>query len=348
MNYNVRIDNNFLRADHIDGEVLQHTDLNELENVVKTAINANYEDIQKLQDGSLVSGSATKLSGASLSTFETETLQNSDNKVPTSMQVKSYVDTMINTANVGLVYYWDGTTGQESADIFNAICRKYDNGEKFVFYGRLMYNCDYEDEHGQIVTDQRQVVVPITTQNFTSREAAGSTMLSFTAPPLFIGYKYAVSAIRLTGTWGNFTDVAQISWSDDMAPAMKSEISTIAGTPTHIDYIGVANTGTSLINTTNGLNILNTTFGSVVNSLVTFKCAVGSGASVFNFIGIVTRAEFTAEGGTELNNRYINIEFTSVGNTTHHGLITLHCRLTGQSTWEVVDEDNDHSYLYMY
>ena len=192
MNYSVRIDDNFLRADHTDGEVLQHTDLNELENVVKTAVNANYEDIQKLQDGSLVSGSSTKLSGASLSTFETETLQNSDNKVPTSMQVKSYVDTMINTANVGLVYYWDGTTGQESADIFNAICNKYDNGEKFVFYGRLMYNCDYEDEQGQIVTDQRQVVVPITTQNFTSREAAGSTMLSFTAPPLFIGYKYAV------------------------------------------------------------------------------------------------------------------------------------------------------------
>ena len=41
MNYNVRIDDNFLKADHSDGEVLQHTDLNEHENVVKTAIIVN-------------------------------------------------------------------------------------------------------------------------------------------------------------------------------------------------------------------------------------------------------------------------------------------------------------------
>lgn len=335
MNYSVRIDDNFLRADHTDGEVLQHTDLNELENVVKTAVNANYEDIQKLQDGSLVSGSSTKLSGASLSTFETETLQNSDNKVPTSMQVKSYVDTMINTANVGLVYYWDGTTGQESADIFNAICNKYDNGEKFVFYGRLMYNCDYEDEQGQIVTDQRQVVVPITTQNFTSREAAGSTMLSFTAPPLFIGYKYAVSAIRLTGTWGNFTDVAQISWSDEMAPAMKSEVSTIAGTPTHLDYIGTAYNGTANLDSTNGLAILNATFTSEVNSLFTYK-ATFAGNAVHNFIGIITRAEFTAEGGgTDFNCRYVDVDLIGVGYQQMTGNIKLRCTLTGQSIWAV-------------
>ena len=77
MEYNVRIDDNFLRGDHVDGEVLQHTDLNELENVAKTAINANYEDIQKLQDGTILIGNSEKLDGASLSKFADETLQNS-------------------------------------------------------------------------------------------------------------------------------------------------------------------------------------------------------------------------------------------------------------------------------
>lgn len=104
MNYNVRISDNFLRGDHVDGEVLQHTDLNELENVAKTAINANYEDIQKLQDGVILSGNAEKLDGATLSKFATETLQNSDTKVPTSSQVKQYVDGAISTIDLDGYY----------------------------------------------------------------------------------------------------------------------------------------------------------------------------------------------------------------------------------------------------
>lgn len=97
MNYNQRIGDDFLRADHVDGEVLQHTELNELESVVKTAVNANYEDIQKLQNGVLVAKNSEELSGATLSPLEDETLQNSDVKVPTSAQVKSYIDTQDNT-----------------------------------------------------------------------------------------------------------------------------------------------------------------------------------------------------------------------------------------------------------
>lgn len=104
MNYNVRIDDNFLRGDHVDGEVLQHTDLNELENVAKTAINANYEDIQKLQDGTILIGNSEKLDGASLSKFANETLQNSDTKVPTASQVKNYVDGAI--GNIDLEGYY--------------------------------------------------------------------------------------------------------------------------------------------------------------------------------------------------------------------------------------------------
>lgn len=104
MNYNVRIDDNFLRGDHVDGEVLQHTDLNELENVAKTAINANYEDIQKLQDGTILIGNSEKLNGATLSTYAEETLQNSDTKVPTSAQAKQYIDTAISQIDLSGYY----------------------------------------------------------------------------------------------------------------------------------------------------------------------------------------------------------------------------------------------------
>lgn len=115
MEYNVRIDDNFLRGDHVDGEVLEHSDLNELENVAKTAINANYEDIQKLQDGTILIGNSEKLGGASLSKFADENLQNSDTKVPTSSQVKQYVDGAI--SNIDLNGYYtkrevDDTLGE--------------------------------------------------------------------------------------------------------------------------------------------------------------------------------------------------------------------------------------------
>lgn len=43
----MRIDDNYLRGNRVDGEVVYSSDFNELETVVKTAINANYEDILK-------------------------------------------------------------------------------------------------------------------------------------------------------------------------------------------------------------------------------------------------------------------------------------------------------------
>lgn len=104
MNYNVRIDDAFLRGDHVDGEILQHTDLNELERVAKAAINANYEDIQKLQDGTTTIANSEKFDNATLSKFAVETLQNSDTKVPTSMQTKQYVDTAISAIDLSGYY----------------------------------------------------------------------------------------------------------------------------------------------------------------------------------------------------------------------------------------------------
>ena len=41
----MRIDDNYLRGNRVDGEVVYSSDFNELETVIKTAINANYTDI---------------------------------------------------------------------------------------------------------------------------------------------------------------------------------------------------------------------------------------------------------------------------------------------------------------
>lgn len=46
----MRIGENYLRGDKVDGQIITSVDVNELENIVKAAINANYEDIKKLQN----------------------------------------------------------------------------------------------------------------------------------------------------------------------------------------------------------------------------------------------------------------------------------------------------------
>lgn len=126
MNYDVRIDDNFLKADHSDGEVLQHTDLNELERVVKAAINANYLDIQKLEDGTILVSTANSLKGAygsaTLSQSVSETLVPSDNKIPSSLQVKNFVENIVNmikdTNSVNnLVFTGDYSSGITSGSV---------------------------------------------------------------------------------------------------------------------------------------------------------------------------------------------------------------------------------------
>lgn len=126
MNYDVRIDDNFLKADHSDGEVLQHTDLNELERVVKTAINANYLDIQKLEDGIILVSVANSLKGANgnatLSQSVSETLVPSDNKIPSSLQVKNFVESVVNMVKdtnsvINLVFTGDYSSGVTSGSV---------------------------------------------------------------------------------------------------------------------------------------------------------------------------------------------------------------------------------------
>lgn len=81
-----------LNPTYKDGQVYQHTDVNNMLSILKTAINENYNDIQRLENGEKNVGNADKLSGATLSRHLDETLQANDDKIPSSQQAKAYID----------------------------------------------------------------------------------------------------------------------------------------------------------------------------------------------------------------------------------------------------------------
>lgn len=90
-----RIGDAYLNPTFADGQVLLHTEMNEIVSVTKTGINENYYDIQRILNGSLVPDNSTKLDGATLSKYVDGELDNNDNTVPTSQQVKAYIDAKI-------------------------------------------------------------------------------------------------------------------------------------------------------------------------------------------------------------------------------------------------------------
>lgn len=322
MNYNVRIDDNFLKANYSDGEVLQHTDLNELESVVKTAINANYVDIQKLQDGTKSVSGATSLKGANgvatLSQFVSESLQPSDNKIPSSLQVKNFVENVVNTANTGLIFYWDGTSGQEGANIFNQICSKYDNNGKFVFYGKFVVDVGYDNESGEHVEILRDVIAPIVVNKLTDRQAGNEDCLSFSFPPVFIGHKYTLCTIKLTGSWGNFTNVEQMLWSDGMAPAMVNDANSVTNLTISGDYSNAITSGNMPLSDEDVSNISFKLFSVNEGKLVTIKANING---VINALGELT--EHKIEG----NNLYYTIDLITLGQNSNYKL-TLKLHLT--------------------
>ena len=87
-----RIGDNYLPANHKDGDTFLHTDYNEFLSIFKTAINENYFDIQKIINGSIKVSDSSKLDGASLSQSVNGILSSDDNTVPSSKQVKEYID----------------------------------------------------------------------------------------------------------------------------------------------------------------------------------------------------------------------------------------------------------------
>lgn len=107
-----------LNPTYKDGQVYQHKDVNNQVSIIKTAVNANYYDIQKLQNGETSVGDAKKFDGATLSKALNEPLQSDDNKVPTSQQTKAYVDAIFEeyTPPVRGVSYWTNEDKEEIVD----------------------------------------------------------------------------------------------------------------------------------------------------------------------------------------------------------------------------------------
>ena len=346
MNYDVRIDDNFLKADHSDGEVLQHTDLNELERVVKAAINANYLDIQKLENGSLSVANATSLKGqegsATLSQSVSETLVPSDNKIPTSLQVKNFVENSISIANTGLVFYWDGTGGQKGADIFNQICNKYDNGSSFVFYGRCILDASYTNDNGELVERKRDVIAPIMVSKLNDTQTGNVDVFSFSMPPVFLGNKYAICSIQLTGEWGKFTDATQVSWADDMAPARVQDVKDL-GSPLYNvtlngDYSSGSYPAEIVLTNEDASSIENIVFAIDAGKLFNVTANIGSTVSL---LGTLTSNEFSGENNKE---HYSQIDLISLGQTANYKVtIKLHFTNTEGVTWV-----NDTNYTKMY
>ncbi|MEE3417820.1 MAG: hypothetical protein VZQ62_00605 [Methanosphaera sp.] len=97
-----------LNPTYKDGQVYQHTDINNMLSILKTAINENYYDIQRIINGIKEAGNAKKLDGATLSRYLVESLQADDNKIPTSQQAKAYMDALFSeySAPVRGVDYW--------------------------------------------------------------------------------------------------------------------------------------------------------------------------------------------------------------------------------------------------
>lgn len=163
----MRIDEKYLRGDKVDGQIITSADFNELENIVKGAINANYADIKKLQE------------------------------------------------NPPGFYYFNGVYGvnNKSVELFNEVCNKYTNNEPFILVGRFSF-----DWYGK----SKEIVTPIQVKDFSDLEVeSGRTVYSFTTPPIWLLNKYIVASVSLSGgTWGNFTEISPITWSEVEGPSV--------------------------------------------------------------------------------------------------------------------------------
>lgn len=97
-----------LNPTYKDGQVYQHTDVNNMLSILKTAVNENYYDIQRLENGTKTTGNASSLDGATLSRYLDETLQADDDKIPSSQQAKAYIDGLFSEFSPPIrgVDYW--------------------------------------------------------------------------------------------------------------------------------------------------------------------------------------------------------------------------------------------------
>lgn len=202
----MRIDDNYLRGDRVDGEIITSSDFNELETVVKTAINANYDDIINVSKDIV-----------NINQFNLDTINNLANL---DDGVKNNAEEIRNLKENGLVYdiplyYYNGLHNQENLDMFNEICGLFDNKSPFVLVGRF----EVELQTGEDTFEMEEVIAPIQVKNYTDRETGG-TVLSFATAPIWLGSQYNIATIGLVGEWGNFTDFQTIGWSALQGPSV--------------------------------------------------------------------------------------------------------------------------------
>lgn len=107
-----------LNPTYKDGQVYQHTDINNMLSILKTAINENYYDIQRLENGEKTVGNANSLDGATLSRYLIEALQADDDKIPSSQQAKAYIDALFADFSPPIrgVDYWTEEDKEEVID----------------------------------------------------------------------------------------------------------------------------------------------------------------------------------------------------------------------------------------
>lgn len=118
-----RIGETDLNPTYKDGQTYQHTDINNQVSIIKTAVNENYYDIQKMQNGQKTVGNANQLDGATLSRYIDEPLQANDNKIPSSQQVMAHIDERFSeySAPIRGVDYWTETDQNQVIDAAAAL-----------------------------------------------------------------------------------------------------------------------------------------------------------------------------------------------------------------------------------
>ena len=245
---------------------------------VQTAVNAT---------NAVNATTASQLSGATLSKSTDEDLQDSDTKVPTSKQVKDYVDSIdvdmdyadaTNKPSINGVtlignktsadlhidadvpfYYWNGLNTADNVAMFNEICDKYTNGEKFILVGKVALENGYT-YNGTFYERTIDVVTPFNVKDFTEyedTENTGHSVYSFMTEPVRTTGGYAIGSVDLTGTaWGEFTAVSPITWSYSEGPAMSGNTINVVNSLPAADYTTVGK-----IYQYNGVTDANYTFG---------------------------------------------------------------------------------------
>lgn len=109
MEENVRIPENLILADFVDGDVLTNLDVNKIIDVFKVAINENYNDIKS--GNTNITDISDRIKNGTFSKASETTLQNDDTMFPSSRQVKNYVDNQTISAITALTGY-DATATQ--------------------------------------------------------------------------------------------------------------------------------------------------------------------------------------------------------------------------------------------